>query len=49
MALQAFVFYPAPHQLHPDMPLYWMSMQAGMIIGFLTAYPVNAWVCCTDG
>lgn len=42
MALQAFVFYPAPHHIHPDTSVYWMSMQAGMIIGFLTAYPVNA-------
>jgi hypothetical protein len=44
MALQAFVFYPAPHHIHPDTPVYWLSMQAGMIIGFLTAYPVNAWL-----
>jgi hypothetical protein len=44
MALQAFVFYPAPHQIHPNTPVYWMGMQAGMIIGFLTAYPVNAWL-----
>ena len=44
MALQAFVFFPAPHHIHPDTPVYWMSMQAGMIIGFLTAYPVNAWL-----
>lgn len=44
MALQAFVFFPAPHHIHPDTPVYWLSMQAGMIIGFLTAYPVNAWL-----
>ena len=44
MALQAFVFYPAAHHIHPDTPVYWMSMQAGMIIGFLTAYPVNSWL-----
>ncbi len=44
MALMAFVFYPAPHAVHPDSPVYWALMQAGMILGFLTAYPVNTWL-----
>jgi uncharacterized protein (DUF983 family) len=44
MALQAFVFFPAPHHIRPDSPVYWMGMQAGMILGFLTAYPVNDWL-----
>jgi hypothetical protein len=44
MALQAFVFYPAPHHIRPDNPVYWMSMQAGMIVGFFTAWPVNSWL-----
>jgi hypothetical protein len=44
MALQAFVFFPAPHHIHPDSPVYWMSMQAGMIVGFFTAWPVNTWL-----
>ncbi len=44
MALMAFVFFPAPHHLHPDSPVYWFLMQLGMIIGFCTAYPVNAWL-----
>ena len=44
MALQAFVFFPAPHHIHPDSPVYWMSMQAGMVIGFFTAWPVNTWL-----
>lgn len=44
MALQAFVLFPAPHHIHPDSPVYWMMMQAGMILGFLTAYPVNDWL-----
>lgn len=41
MALMSFVFFPAPHHLHPDSPVYWFGMQIGMIIGFLTAYPAN--------
>ena len=44
MALMAFVFYPAPHHLHPDSPVYWFLMQLGMIIGFATAWPTNIWL-----
>jgi hypothetical protein len=44
MALMAFVFYPAPHPLHPDSPVYWFLMQIGMIIGFATAWPTNVWL-----
>ena len=44
MALMNFVFFPAPHHLHPDSPVYWFLMQLGMIIGFATSYPVNAWL-----
>lgn len=44
MALMAFVFYPAPHHLHPDTPVYWFLMQIGMIIGFATAWPANVWL-----
>ncbi len=43
MALMTFVFFPDPH-LHPDSPVYWFLMQIGMVIGFGTAYPVNAWL-----
>lgn len=43
MALTAFVFFPAPH-IHPDSPVYWLMMQIGMCLGFVTAYPVNAWL-----
>jgi uncharacterized protein DUF4396 len=43
MALMAFVFFPHP-RLHPDNPVYWFLMQIGMVIGFVTAYPVNAWL-----
>lgn len=44
MALMHFVFFPAPHHLHPDSPAYWSLMQVGMIAGFFTAWPVNAWL-----
>ena len=43
MATTALVFFPAPH-LHPDSPVYWLMMQIGMCLGFLTAYPVNSWL-----
>lgn len=44
MALTAFVLFPAPHHLRPDSPVYWFLMQVGMIIGFFTAWPTNAWL-----
>ena len=43
MALMTFVFFPAPH-LTPASPVYWFMMQIGMIAGFFTAWPVNAWL-----
>jgi Domain of unknown function (DUF4396) len=43
MALMAFVFFPAPH-LTPATPVYWFLMQIGMIAGFFTSWPVNAWL-----
>jgi hypothetical protein len=44
MVVQALVLVPAGHSLHPDSPVYWAGMQLGMCLGFLTAYPVNAWL-----
>lgn len=44
MALTAFVFFPAPHHIHPDDPVYWLLMQIGMVVGFCTAWPVNTWL-----
>jgi hypothetical protein len=44
MALQALVLFPEPHRLHPDSWVYWFGMQIGMCLGFVTAYPVNAWL-----
>jgi hypothetical protein len=43
MALIQLVFFPIEH-LHPDEMAYWFLMQIGMILGFLTAYPVNWWL-----
>jgi hypothetical protein len=40
MALTYFVLFPAPH-LMPTNPTYWLMMQAGMVIGFFTSYPMN--------
>lgn len=40
MALVFFKFFPHPH-LHPNEPAYWFMMQTGMVLGFLTAYPMN--------
>jgi Domain of unknown function (DUF4396) len=43
MALVYFVFYPSPH-LTPFDPRYWLTMQAAMICGFATSFPVNRWL-----
>ncbi|MFZ0521818.1 MAG: DUF4396 domain-containing protein [Candidatus Acidiferrales bacterium] len=43
MALTVFVFFPDPH-LNPTEPGYWFMMQIGMILGFLTSYPMNSWL-----
>ena len=32
------------HPLSPSKPLFWCMMQIGMLLGLLTAYPVNAWL-----
>jgi len=41
MAVMAFLFFPAPHRLMPSAPAYWLLMQVGMVVGFLTAWPAN--------
>jgi hypothetical protein len=43
MALTYFVFFPSPH-LKPTQATYWLIMQAGMVIGFFTSYPMNRWL-----
>lgn len=42
MALYHFVLWEPPLSL--DSPEYWFMMQIGMIVGFFTAWPVNAWL-----
>jgi hypothetical protein len=44
MAMMTFVFFPAPHHMMPSAPAYWLLMQVGMIVGFLTAWPANVWL-----
>jgi hypothetical protein len=44
MALMAFVFFPAPHNLMPNVAAFWFLMQIGMVIGFFTSWPANAWL-----
>lgn len=42
MAIAVFVIF---HQrLEPTDPVFWFMMQVGMLLGFLTAYPVNWWL-----
>jgi hypothetical protein len=43
MALVQLVFFTDPH-LTADHASYWFMMQIGMVLGFLTAYPVNWWL-----
>lgn len=43
MGLTFFVFFPQPH-LQPTEPCFWLMMQIGMILGFITSYPSNWWL-----
>jgi Sec-independent protein secretion pathway component TatC len=43
MAVMQLVLFTEPH-LTPDHAAYWFLMQIGMVLGFLTAYPVNVWL-----
>jgi Domain of unknown function (DUF4396) len=43
MALTFFVLFPNPH-LNPTQANYWFMMQIGMILGFVTSYPMNRWL-----
>jgi hypothetical protein len=33
-----------PEHLHPNEPTFWFMMQIGMVLGFLTAWPVDWWL-----
>ncbi|MCR8897490.1 DUF4396 domain-containing protein [Gordonia sp. GONU] len=43
MILVSTVLFTAPH-LHPDEAAYWLMMQIGMVLGFITAWPANVWL-----
>jgi hypothetical protein len=43
MAFMQLVLFTDPH-LEPNHAAYWFLMQIGMILGFITAYPVNVWL-----
>ena len=43
MAIAFFVFF-SPETLKPTSPVFWLMMQIGMALGFLTSYPVNWWL-----
>ena len=40
MAIVAYVLLPSAPT--PDSIVFWLMMQVGMIIGFITTYPANA-------
>lgn len=42
MALPPLVFFG--HPLATTDPVFWFMMQIGMILGFITSYPVNWWL-----
>ena len=41
MAISHFLLFPL---LVPNNPTYWFMMQVGMMLGFLTSYPVDWWL-----
>jgi hypothetical protein len=43
MAIMQLVLFSDPHLL-PTTASYWFLMQVGMVLGFLTTYPVNVWL-----
>lgn len=43
MAVTQLVIFTDPHLL-PTTATYWLMMQIGMALGFLTTYPVNIWL-----
>ena len=44
MAIMTFVLFPAPHNLLPNAAAFWLLMQVGMMIGFVTSCPANVWL-----
>jgi hypothetical protein len=44
MALDHFVLFRGNPAFTVNTPAYWFMMQIGMILGFVTSYPVNWWL-----
>jgi hypothetical protein len=44
MAVMTFVLFRAPHTLMANSAAFWLFMQVGMMIGFFTSWPANAWL-----
>jgi hypothetical protein len=44
MAIMTFVLFPSPNMLMPSSAAFWLLMQVGMMIGFVTAWPANVWL-----
>jgi hypothetical protein len=44
MAVMTYVLFRAPHNLMPSSAAFWLLMQVGMMIGFATSWPANAWL-----
>jgi hypothetical protein len=42
MAIATFVIFG--HEIEKTSPVFWFMMQIAMLVGFLTAYPVNWWL-----
>ena len=42
MAIATFLIFG--HELEKTSPVFWFMMQLAMLLGFLTAYPVNWWL-----
>lgn len=42
MAIATFLLFG--HELQANNPVFWLMMQLAMVLGFLTAYPVNWWL-----
>lgn len=42
MAIATFLIFG--HEIPKTSPVFWFMMQIAMLCGFLTAYPVNAWL-----
>jgi hypothetical protein len=42
MAIATFLIFG--HEIEKTNPVFWFMMQIAMLVGFLTAYPVNWWL-----